>query len=254
MMASSPTASPIARLKCAAVIFALGCAASAALARRALWRSTSFGAPRRDLAVCRGRSAPRRARASTVRRQRRDREIARERAHRIAHEGGILADMRDAAARRRLLRAADTTAHRTSSTMIRSASPISGPESNPACIGWLGGQRERARCCGTRPEWRRAPRAARAPRPRASSRAGSCRDDQRPLGLRDPARKLLDRRGIGIRRGRGTGRGAIVGPRRAMPTTARAAAPDRPARAARVIATSCARATTSATCPGMRSS
>ena len=93
------------------------------------------------------------------------------------------------------------------------------------------GQRDRARDCARPPEWRRAPRPSRAPRPRAV-RARTRRDDQRPLGLGDPAGQLLDRRRIGMRATPAPGAArspALVERRR---TAARAAAPDRPARAA----------------------
>ena len=103
MIASSPTHSPTARLKVAA-LSASAFACAAILARRALWRSISF-ARRASTFELLARPAPHRAPRARSRRRRRDRKIARERAHRIAHERRVLADMGDAAAGSRLLRA-----------------------------------------------------------------------------------------------------------------------------------------------------
>ena len=100
MIASSPTASPTARLKVAA-LSAVGVCVLRGLGAARLMALDQLRAARLDIELLlRQRRVERRQRD---RRRRGDRQIARERAHRIAREGRVLADMRDAAAGGRLL-------------------------------------------------------------------------------------------------------------------------------------------------------
>ena len=113
-------ASPMTRERYSGEMRSPGAESFASCARRVRMRSVSRRAARGDarLRHLQARLDRRAQRLQRIDGAGLDGEIAREAAHRIAHEERILADMRDAAAGGRMLQAAESTARR-----IRARSP-----------------------------------------------------------------------------------------------------------------------------------
>ena len=186
MIASSPTASPTAAAERGGVERGRACASFAAFARRALWRSISLRAARLDVELLLRQR--RIERGERDRGRRGDRQIARERAHRIAREHRVLADMRDAAAGGRLLHARiPRRVAFDDDDQVGLADQRAGIEARMHRMRRRAA-RPSADCAQTTGMAARSATVASA----ATAllvRARARRDDQRPLGLRDPARQ-----------------------------------------------------------------
>ena len=171
MMASLPTASPIARERYSGEIVAPAAESFASCARRV---AHALGEPRAARGDARVRHLQARfdrahQRIERLRRAGLNRKVARETAHRIANVERVFADMRDTAAGRRMLQMRNPRhvgfEHDHQVGVVSSA-----PGSKPKCIGWLDGRHIVRGLCATTGMAQRSARRSSSTAPRRRAR------------------------------------------------------------------------------------